>query len=254
MGLGGAHGCLGANLCGGRGSHGWVLRGPTLPEGPAGPRSRAARPIVRALGIRPTVEGMARLEADADPNRWVAVTGSLGWRGRRHRKAAIGMLLSQAGRAAGAAERPGSGFAAWAMSQATPLLMRRAAGRVLVWVWKSDPELVVVLAQVQEATSQLRTARAMMPMEYDDTETFHGTYLGAGERLVMDLPPDERTPPFATYTWDTGTHFVTVNAVCSDRGRFGIVLPAIDELARSLRLVDDLTVGEGRRTLRLDPS
>ncbi|HAQ59732.1 MAG TPA: hypothetical protein DCR63_04705 [Microbacterium sp.] len=196
---------------------------------------------------------MARLEADADPARWVAVTGSLGWRGRRHRKAAIGMLLSQANRAAGAAERPASGLAAWAMSQAAPLLMRRAAGRVLVWVWKTDPELVVVLAQVQEATPQLRAARAMMPMEYDDTETFRGTFLGNGERLVMDLPPDGRTPPFATYTWDTGTHFVTVNAVCGDRTRFGVVLPAIDDLARSIRLIDDLEVGESRGVLRIDP-
>ena len=96
--------------------------------------------------------------------------------------------------------------------------MRRANGRVLVWVWKADPELLVVMAQVQEATPQLRAARATMPMEYDDTETFRGTYLGNGEKLVMPLPADGRTPPFATYTWDIGTHFVSVTAVCSDRG------------------------------------
>ena len=95
------------------------------------------------------------------------------------------MLLSQANRAMGAAERPGGGFMAWAMSQATPFLMRKAAGRVLVWVWKADPELLVVMAQVQEATAQLRAARAKMPMEYDDTETFRGTYLGVGEKLAM---------------------------------------------------------------------
>jgi hypothetical protein len=47
---------------------------------------------------------------------------------------------------------------------------------------------------------------------------------------------------------------VTVNAVCSDRTRFGTVLPAIDEVARSIRLVDDLTVGEGTHTLRIDPA
>ena len=102
--------------------------------------------------------------------------------------------------------------------------MRQAAGRVLVWVWKADAELVVVMAQVQEATPQLRTARAMMPMEYDDTESFRSPYLGVGEKLAMPLPPDPRTPPFATYTWDTGTHFVTVTAVCSDRERFGTVI------------------------------
>ncbi len=197
---------------------------------------------------------MARLQADADPTRWVAVTGSLGWRGRRHRKAAIGMLLSQANRAIGAAERPSSGFAAWAMSQAAPLLMRRAEGRVLVWEWKADPELVVVLAQVQEATAQLRAARAMMPMEYDDTESFRGTYLGIGERLVMDLPPDERTPPFATYTWDTGTHLVTLTAVCSDKERFGTLTGALDDLARSLRIADDVTGGESPEILRLPPA
>ena len=120
---------------------------------------------------------MPRLQADADKTRWVPVTDSLGFAGRRHRKAAIRMLLGQANRALGAQERPGggaaasgNGFAAWAMSQAAPFLMRRAAGRVLVWVWKADPELLVVMAQVQEATAQLRAARASMPMEYDDTE------------------------------------------------------------------------------------
>ncbi|KAA9147094.1 hypothetical protein F6B41_30495, partial [Microbacterium lushaniae] len=105
---------------------------------------------------------MPRLQADADPAVWVPVTGSLGFRGRRHRKAAIRMLLGQANRAVGAVERPGSGFLAWAMSQAAPLLLRRADGRVLVWVWKDDPELLVAMAQLQEATPQLRTARAMM--------------------------------------------------------------------------------------------
>lgn len=195
-----------------------------------------------------------RVQADADPTVWVAVTESLGMRGRRHRKAAIRMLLTQANRAMGTPERPGSGMAAWAMSQAAPFLMRRAAGRVLVWVWKSDPELLVVMAQVQEATAQLRTARAMMPMEYDDTETFRGTHLGVGEKLAMPLPADPRTPPFATYTWDTGTHFVTVTAVCSDRERFGTVIGAVDDLARTVRLVEDLTLGESPDVLRLGPA
>ncbi len=95
------------------------------------------------------------------------------------------MLLSQANQATGATPRAGGGAFAWILSQAAPLLMRRAAGRVLVWVWKSDPELLVVMAQLQEATPQLRTARAMMPMEYDDTESFRNPHLGVGEKLAM---------------------------------------------------------------------
>ncbi len=197
---------------------------------------------------------MARLTADADPARWVAVTDSFGFSGRRARKKAIRMLLGQANAAVGAQPRPGGGFAAWAMSQAAPALMRKAAGRVLVWVWKSDPELVVVMAQIQQLTPQLRTARAMMPIEYDDTESFRGTYLGVGERLLMSLPEDPRTPPFATYTWDTGTHLVTVTATGGDRERFGTVVPAVDDLARSLRVVDDLSVGESATVLRIDPA
>ncbi len=192
---------------------------------------------------------MARLQADADPGRWVAVTDSFGFRGRRARKSAIRMLLSQAGGALGAAGRPGGGVAAWAVSQATPWLMRKAAGRVLVWVWKREPDLLVAMAQVQELTPQLRTARAMMPMEYDDTENFRGTYLGAGEKLALR----DKTPPFATYTWDTGTHLVTLTAVCADRERFGTVIGEVDDLARSLRLQDDLSVGEGA-VLRIDPA
>lgn len=199
-----------------------------------------------------------RLSADADRQRWVPVTGSFGFGGRRARKKAIRMLLAQANASFGAVGRPGSGVAAWAMSQAAPALMRKAAGRVLVWVWKDEPDLLVVMAQVQQATPQLRAARAMMPIEYDDTESFRGTYLGAGEKLVMPLPPSRpdgaSAPPFATYTWDTGAHFVTVTAVCADRERFGTVLGAVDDLARSLRVIEDLTVGETPGILRLDPS
>lgn len=204
---------------------------------------------------------MPRLQADADPNLWVPVTESLGFRGRRHRKAAIRMLLTQAnsalsgaaGAAPGAEARPGSGMAAWAMSQAAPFLMRRAAGRVLVWVFKADAELVVVMAQVQQATNDLRAARAMMPMEYDDTQAFRNPHLGVGEKLEMALPADPRTPPFATYTWDTGTHFVTVTAVCSDRERFGTVIGSVDDLARTVRIVEDLAVGESPDVLRIEP-
>ena len=200
-----------------------------------------------------------RLQADADPAIWVPVTGSFGLRGRRHRKRAIGMLLTQASAAMGAVARPGGGFAAWAMSQAAPALLRKADGRVLVWVWKGDPERVVALAQVQQATPQLRTARAMMPMEYDDTEDFRSAYLGAGEKLAVPFPQRTRAdapppPPTVTYTWDTGTAFVTLTAIGGDRESFGTADAALDDLARSLRLVDDVPLAGGGDVLRLDPT
>ena len=194
---------------------------------------------------------MTRLQADADTARWVPVTGSLGFRGRRHRRAAIRMLLGHGSRAIGGQGR-GSGMLAWGLSQAVPLMLRRADGRVLAWVWKDEPELVVVTAQVQEITPQVRVARATRPMEYDDTEAFRGTYLGMGEKLV--LPPAEGRVPFAEYSWDTGAHLVTVNAIAGDAERFGTVLPAVDELARSVRIVDDLRVPETTGVLRINPA
>jgi len=192
-----------------------------------------------------------RLHAEPDRSLWVPVTDSLGFRGRRARKAAIGMLLSQAKGADASGSKRG-GFSAWVMSQAVPFLMRKADGRVLVWVWKAEPDLLVVMAQVQAATPEVRIARASMPIEYDDTEEFRGTYLGVGEKLVMPLPAGGR-PPFATYTWDLGTHLVTVTAVCGDRERLGTVIGAVDDLARGIRVVDDLTVGEAAPVLRIDP-
>ena len=195
-----------------------------------------------------------RLTADADPQLWIPVTDSLGWKGRRHRKAAIRMLLGQANSALGATERPGSKFGAWAMSQAAPLLMRRADGRVLVWTWKAEPELVVAMATVQVLTPDVRIARASMPMDYDDTETFSSRWLGAGEKLVVSMPSSPSAPPFATYTWDTGTHLVTLTAICSERERFGTLIAALDDLARSIRIADELTGGESPEVLRLGPA
>lgn len=194
-----------------------------------------------------------RLISDADPALWIPVTDSFGWKGRRHRKAAIRMLLGQATQALGASARPGSKLGAWAMSQAAPMLMRRANGRVLVWTWKADPELVVAMATTQELTNDVRRARAAMPIEYDDTESFQSR-LGAGEKLLMPMPQTSSTPPFATYTWDTGTHLVTLTAVCSDRERFGTLFPALDDLARSIRIADDLAGGETPGVLRIDPA
>ncbi|WP_029261118.1 MULTISPECIES: hypothetical protein [unclassified Microbacterium] len=194
-----------------------------------------------------------RLTADADPQLWIPVTDSLGWRGRRHRKAAIRMLLGQVNAAVGATERPGSRFGAWAMSQAAPMLMKRADGRVLVWTWKAEPELIVAMATAQVLTPDVRIARASMPMDYDDTESFP-TRLGVGEKLLVPMPPSPASPPFATYTWDTGTHLVTLTAVCSDKERFGTLVGALDELARSIRIADDLAGGESPDGLRLDPA
>ena len=195
-----------------------------------------------------------RLTSDADPALWIPVTDSLGWKGRRHRKAAIRMLLSQVNGALGAVERPGSRFGSWAMSQAAPFMMRKADGRVLVWTWKAEPELIVAMATAQTLTPDLRIARASMPMDYDDTESFRSRSLGVGEKLVVPVPSTPSSPPFATYTWDTGTHLVTLTAICSDRERFGTLTGALDDLARSIRIADDVTGGESPDVLRLDPA
>lgn len=194
-----------------------------------------------------------RLTASADPKLWIPVTESFGWKGRRHRKAAIRMLMGQALQRGQDPLPRGAGAGAWLLSQLAPAMMKRADGRVLVWTWKAEPELVVTMATAQELTNELRRARAMMPMEYDDTETFTSP-LGVGERLVMPTPQDRATPPFATYTWDTGSHLVTLTAVGADRERFGTLLPALDDLARSIRIADDLTASESPGVLRLPPA
>lgn len=193
-----------------------------------------------------------RLISSADRSLWIPVTGSLGFTGRRHRKAAIRMLMAQAGTRLGRETLPGARFGSWLASQAIPFAMRKADGRVLAWTWKAEPELVVAMATVQALTPQLRTARAMMPMEYDDTEDFR-TALGQGEKLMMPMPSDPASPSSATYTWDTGTHLITLTAVCSDRERFGTLESALDDLARSIRIADDIPGGAGD-VLRLPPA
>lgn len=191
-----------------------------------------------------------RLISSADRSLWIPVTGSLGFTGRRHRKAAIRMLMAQA--SAGGAPLPGARVGSWLASQAIPFAMRKADGRVLAWTWKAEPELVVAMASVQELTHQLRTARAMMPIEYDDTVSFP-TPLGVGEKLFLPTPPNPASPPSATYTWDTGTHLITLTVVCSDRERFGTLEGALDDLARSIRLTTQLRGDEGD-VLRLPPA
>lgn len=194
-----------------------------------------------------------RITASADQSLWIPVTDSLGWKGRRHRKAALRMLLGQTNQMLGRGEKEGSRLGAWAMSQAAPLLMRRFEGRVLAWTWKAEPDLVAAIATVQELTPAVRIARANRPIEYDDTETFTSA-LGAGERLVMITPPTPEAAPFAQYTWDTGSHLISLQALSRDRERFGTLIPALDDLARSIRISDDLTGGESPDVLRLDPA
>jgi len=193
-----------------------------------------------------------RLLSSADRALWIPVTGSLGFTGRRHRKAAIRMLMAQAGSGLGRERLPGARLGGWLASQAIPFAMRKADGRVLAWTWKAEPELIVAMATVQQLTPQLRMARASMPMQYDDTADFRSA-LGQGEKLWMPVPPSPAAPASATYTWDTGTHLITLTAVCSDRERFGTLETALDDLARSIRIADDLMGGDGE-VLTLPPA
>jgi len=193
-----------------------------------------------------------RLISSADPSLWIPVTGSLGFTGRRHRKAAIRMLMQQASTTLGRDTGRGAGFGAWLTSQAIPLAMRKADGRVLAWTWKAEPELVVAMAHTQQLTPQMRMARASMPMDYADTEDFP-TALGVGEKLILPVPSQPASPPAAVYTWDTGSHLITLNTVCGDAERFGTLTPALDDLARSIRIAPDLTAG-GSDVLQLPPA
>ncbi|HJA04502.1 MAG: hypothetical protein ACTH0E_12520 [Candidatus Microbacterium stercoravium] len=189
----------------------------------------------------------SHLQADADPARWVALRGR-GIAGGRHRRAAIRMLMSTAGISQG---QPGSGLMNFVATRVIKAGLRGANGRFLAWSWKEDPSALAAMAQVQDLTPHLRAARASMPMEFDDTENFSNPYLGVGEKLVMDDPTSGRTPT-ASYTWDTGSQLITLTAVSPDKERFGLFVPALDELARTLRWTEDMEVGENN-VLRLPP-
>lgn len=189
-----------------------------------------------------------RLAADVDEALWQPASATGGWRERRHLKTAVRMIAARTQRQLGFDQRAGR-IGAWAISQAAPALLRRSGGALVAWVWREDPRLLVALAQATELTAQARAARAMAPMEYDDTEDFASPHLGQGERLVIDLPSDPRQEPSATYTWDTGTHLVTLSALCSDRERFGTLQGPLDDLARSLRVA-----GDGEDVLRIPPA
>ena len=201
---------------------------------------------------------MPRLIATPDLTLWIPVTGSLGLRGRRARKKAIGMLLAQALRGVtpgtGEGEAPGGGIrgkglAAWTLSQAAPLMMRKLEGRVLAYLWRDDPELVVTLATVIDASNDMRIAQAMSDEVGED---FRSRYLGMGEKFVRTEPGGATAT--ITYLWDTGSQFVTLSAIAGDPLRVGTLAPALDELARTVRLVDDIAVGETGEVLRRDPS
>lgn len=194
-----------------------------------------------------------RLTADADPARWAPVTDTSGRNGRRLRKAATRAMLAQVV-ADGTASPRATRLSAWLISRTAPTLIRRADGRVLVWIWKDNPEALTVLASTQPITPQARAARAMLPMEYDDTEEFRSPYLGVGEKLVLPHPPQPHTPPGVSYRWETFTHFVTLQAVYPDPERFGIAMDALDDLARTLRTLDDVPLGDDATVLRIDPA
>ncbi len=148
--------------------------------------------------------------------------------------------------------QPGSGVLGFLAGRMIRAGLRSDDGMTLAWAAKGDPGALTVMAQAQVLTQQLRAARAMMPMEFDDTEDFSNPYLGAGEKLVMSMPPQGRAP-FATYTWDTGTHLITLQAVAGDPERFGTFAEDLDHLARSLRFADDVELGESN-VLRLPPA
>ena len=197
---------------------------------------------------------MPRLQADADPTLWVPVTGFARLAGPTPSKVAIRMLLTQANRAMGVTERPGSGVLAWSMSQAAPFLMRRAAGRVLVWVWKADPELVVVMAQVQEATPQLRAARAMMPMEYDDTER-SGTRTWVSERSWRCRSPETSGPRRSRPTRGTPARISWRSPRCAPTAGGSALSSAASTTSPALcASTKTSTLGESPTVLRIDPA
>lgn len=167
-------------------------------------------------------------------------------------RGAIGLLHAQGPQAWGQAGTPGR-FVNWLIRRIMPRAILAMDGRMLVWAWKADPNRLVATASVQELTGPLRAARASLPMEYDDTETFRGA-LGVGERLVLTHPSDPKASPLAQYTWDTGAHLVTLTVFCPDAAHLGEVLPALDELARRLRLDDGSAQTDFPDVVRLPPA
>lgn len=194
-----------------------------------------------------------RLTADADPELWMPVTWPAGASGGRHRRAAIKLLQSQHNRAWAQLAGAGGKAISWVIRRLMPRAIYAANGTMLVWAYRPASDRLVAMATIQPLTAQLRAARASMPMEYDDTERFPGA-LGVGEKLFLPRPSDPNVPPIATYTWDTGELLITVSGLSTDGASLGEFVPALDALARTVRLDDGSADDETPGVIRLPPA
>lgn len=193
-----------------------------------------------------------KLTADADERTWLDLATARGGAARRQRKKAVAALVELT-RAQMGLDAMGGRFGGWLASRVARGMLERADGRMLVWSWRDDPELALVIVHAVEATAQVRTARASSPIEYDDTEDFPNPFLGVGEKLVFDHHDRRSETATATYTWDTGTHLIVLSAICFAPSRFGVLLEPLDDLARTVR-VDEPTVLVPSDPFELPPS
>lgn len=194
-----------------------------------------------------------RLTASLDPDLWVPVTWPSGAAGGKYRRAAVKLLQKQSNLAWAQAMGGAGRVMAWFVRRMIPRAVHASNGAMLIWSYKPDHHRVAATATVVELTPHVRAARATLPMEYDDTESFPSR-LGVGEKLVVSFPEQPSSPPLATYTWETGTHLITLTAVGGSRETFGTLIPALDDLARSIRIAGDLSGGESPDVLRIDPA
>jgi len=194
-----------------------------------------------------------RLTADADPELWMPVTWPAGSTGGRHRRAAVKLLQSQHNRAWAQLSGAGGKAVSWVIRRLMPRAIYASNGTMLVWAYKPASSRLVAMATIQPLTATLRAARASMPMEYDDTEQFRGA-LGVGEKLFLPHPSDPDVPPIANYTWDTGELLITVSGLSTDGASLGEFIPALDALARTVRLDEGSSDGETPGVVRIDPA
>lgn len=180
-----------------------------------------------------------RLIADPDEQLWSGLVGARGRKARRLQKAAVRMLVDRTRKDA-ASGRIGD----WAANRLALALLQRSDGRMLAWTWCAEPELLVAIAHAQEATPQLRVARAMAPIEYDDTEEFSNPFLGSGEKLLVDEPRHGGDLSTASYTWDTGSHLVVLSAMCTVPSRFLTLEEHVDDLARTFMAEEEQDLHE----------
>lgn len=173
-----------------------------------------------------------RLVAEPDAHLWSSMVAARGREARRLQKAAVRTLMARTGM--GATSGRGR-LGEWAAGRLALALLQRGDGSMLAWAWREDPGLLIAVAHAQEATAQVRVARAMAPIDFDDTEEFSSPFLGEGERLRVDEPASGGSLATATYTWDTGSHLIVLSAMCTVPHRFGALEADVDDLARSLR-------------------